>query len=126
MKWLTIFQIKRRSKTAKGALKVSYEHWCQLYDATAKELREKCQIEDMELHRGAFCGLCKYIKEKYGYCRCMDCVLGKFCENPLWYEANNTLRAWYFKDNSNWHAWKRACKALRDKLKELLEQGSKL
>jgi hypothetical protein len=48
MKWLTIPQIKRRSKTAKGALKVSYEHWCQLYEATAKELRTKLK-EDEDL-----------------------------------------------------------------------------
>ena len=41
MEWLTISQIKRGSKTAKGALKASYEHWCQLYDATAKELRRE-------------------------------------------------------------------------------------
>jgi len=60
MKWLTKTEIERRSKTAKGALKVSYEHWCQLYTATAKELREEFQRTGRNLIRGEYCGLCTY------------------------------------------------------------------
>ena len=120
MKWLTISQIKRRSKTAKGALKVSYEHWNQLYTATAKELRAECKRTDERLVRGMYCGLCIYYK--VGYSDCSDCILEDFCECNLWATANSELMDWFYKEKeSDWHAWKRACKALRDKLKELMD-----
>ncbi len=124
MKWLTIPQIKRRSKTAKGALKVSYEHWNQLYTATAKELRAKVKEVECELYYTEYCGLCSY------YCgvidndlSCDDCILQGFCggEDELWKIASTILESW-IEGVEDWHTWKRACKALRDKLKELMEK----
>ena len=122
MNWLTIPQIKRRSKTAKDALKVSYEHWNQLYTATAKELRAEYERTDKALARSDYCGLCTYHKknQRFGYCR--YCILEDFCEEDLWATANSKLIDWYDRDEGDWHTWKRACKALRDKLKELMEQ----
>ena len=65
MQWLTIPQIKRRSKTAKGALKVSYEHWNQLYTATAKELREAYAKNKVTIDHD-YCGLCIYYENVCG------------------------------------------------------------
>jgi len=120
MRWLTLTRIKRRSKTAKGALKVSYEHWCQLYDATAKELRVEFKRTDEDLIRGDYCGLCTYYKEKQHRGYCGNCVFEDFCEVSLWATANSELIDWYEKDEGDWHSWKRACKAVRDKLKSLI------
>ncbi len=125
MKWLTIPQIKRRSKTAKGALKVSYEHWNQLYTATAKELRAKYR-KDNYLILSTYCGLCIYYKYKFGrFTKCEHCPLGseRRCglDENLWSIADDTLIEW-IERSGDWHEWKRACKALRDKLKELMEQ----
>lgn len=124
MRWLTIPQIQNRSKTAKGALKVSYEHWNQLYTATAEELRAKVKKVGHELYWSEYCGLCHYY-----YCgevdndlSCNDCILQGFCggADELWRMAKDTLESW-INGKGDWHSWKRACKALRDKLKELME-----
>lgn len=130
MKWLTISQIKHRSKTAKGALKVSYEHWDQLYTAMAKELR--VQLEEQEnLIFCEYCGLCIYHSDKNGQNRkCKYCVFSPYCPRPsltpLWGTACDALRQWQRREignnRQNWHAWKRASKALRDKLKELMDK----
>ena len=130
MKWLTISQIERRSKTAKGALKVSYEHWNQLYTATAKELREKDKRTDRYIILGTSCGLCIYYTFKYDkYEKCNHCPLRQAMNSyrcghgdDLWTPALHALSDWTGK-KCNWHTWKRTCKALRDKLKELIEQG---
>lgn len=136
MKWLTKSQIKRRSKTAKGALKVSYEHWNQLYTATAEELRVKYKRTKGYLILSTYCGLCIYNKKQYGNSRkCGHCVFGKNhkCgfggygeDRDLWRMADDAIGDWIKeKEDGDWHAWKQACKALRDKLKELMvEQGS--
>jgi hypothetical protein len=121
MKWLTIPQIKRRSKTAKGALKVSYEHWCQLYDATAKELRAEYQKTEEELIDADYCGLCCYYG-KYGD-KCNHCIFNQYCPPGLWWSAFQAFNGWYEQTGGDWHSWKRACKAVRDKLKELMEQS---
>ena len=118
MKWLTISQIKRRSKTAKGALKVSCEHWCQLYDATAKELRAAYEKGKVKVTQDD-CGLC----ELYFEDACDGCPLGD-CSHPrtLYRKARWALDDWLsYKEDKNWQDWKRACKALRDKLGELLK-----
>jgi hypothetical protein len=121
MKWLTISQIKRRSKTAKGALKVSHEHWCQLYDATAKELRAEYKRTDEIIIKSNYCGLCTF-HGRGSYKACGSCVFNDFCEFDLWNRANNELNCWYDKESyGDWWNWKRACKAVRDKLKELME-----
>ena len=125
MKWLTIPQIKHRSKTAKGALKVSYEHWCQLYDATAKELRRKI-FANPDIDNSEYCGLCKYNYNTYGTDKkCYLCVFKPYCprpyETPLWGSAHDALKSWYNKTGGDWHSWKRACEAVRDKLGELFE-----
>ena len=122
MKWLTISQIKRRSKTAKGALKVSYEHWCQLYSATAKELREAYQNELSVDNED--CGLCIYYCHRHGNSmKCSYCPLKSCYLNTLYDVASRELDDWYDEeDNGDWHSWKRACKALRDKLKELMQE----
>lgn len=120
MKWLTISQIKRRSKTAKGALKVSYEHWNQLYTATAKELREALK-EGKVCTSIEFCGLCQY---RWPDCpKCVLALSNYMChsECSLFQTAATQLTIWLNKKYHNWHTWKRACKALRDKLKELME-----
>ena len=132
IRWLTIPQIKHRSKTAKGALKVSYEHWCQLYDATTKELRAKYKRTRGCISLSTYCGLCLYYKRYYGQTiKCDHCVLGKdhrcgYGEDDLdlWRTANDAMEDW-IKGRGDWHARKRAAEALRDKLKELIEQGSK-
>lgn len=122
MKWLTIPQIKRRSKTYKGALKVSYEHWNQLYMATAKELRaaywKKLFVDDRD------CGLCLYNIEHFGSHstkRCVQCPLVSCGAGSLYDIAKRELDKWYDNYDGDWHTWKRTCKALRDKLKELME-----
>ena len=128
MKWLTKSQIKRRSKTAKDALKVSYEHWNQIYTATAKELREKYN-KDSYLVLSNYCGLCIYYTFMHGrFNKCEKCPLSqgnilKRCgggDDLLWSIANGALSDWIEK-KGKWQEWKRACKALRDKLKELME-----
>ena len=123
MKWLTLTEIGRRARSKKGALEVSYEHWCQLFSATAKELREKYEKTDGEIQREDYCGLCRYDTKRYAYSgHCKACVFDDFCEFSLWGEANSALREWNYKANNiNWRAWKRAAKAVRDKLKELME-----
>lgn len=133
MKWLTISQITRRSKTAKGALEVSYEHWCQLYDAKAKELRVKYKRTRGYILLSTHCGLCDYYKRVHGNeMKCGYCVLGKThtyrCGYDggidLWRYATDAFEDWK-SGRGDWHSWKQACKDLRDKLKELIEQGSK-
>lgn len=124
MKWLTMPQIKHRSKTAKGALKVSYEHWNQLYTATAKELGVEYEKTNAYLNSSDYCGLCNYYTEKHGISnKCHYCPLRVQygCGGDLWGDADEALCAWGDGDG-DWHTWKRACKALRDKLKELMEQ----
>lgn len=123
MKWLTISEIKRRSKTAKGALKVSYEHWNQLYMATAKELRAERKRTGSSIILDSHCGLCRYHSDKAMENRkCGRCIFHPYCPQPVWGNAAFALRYWYYKyEKGNWHAWKRACKAVRDKLKELME-----
>ena len=122
MKWLTIPEIKRRSKTAKGALKVSYEHWCQLYDATAKELRAEYDRTSGDLTLNLRCGLCVYHTDEKGHRNCKDCVFDPFCPRPVWGNAYRALLRWYLKIEGDWHDWKRACKAVRDKLKSLIKE----
>ena len=123
MKWLTIPQIKRRSKTAKGALKVSHEHWCQLYDATAKELRAEYENTGGVFVDADYCGLCTYKKNSEGL-YCEHCIFGDYCpsNNGIYEQAAVRIDKWYRKDKGSWHAWKRACKAVRDKLKELMNK----
>jgi len=132
MRWLTISQIKRRSKTAKGALEVSYEHWNQLYTATAKELRAKYKRTKGYIFLSTHCGLCHYYKRVYGNdMKCSHCVLGKTtiyrCGYgggiDLWRHVIDAFEDWK-KGRCNWRDWERTCKDLRDKLKELLEQGT--
>lgn len=117
MKWLTIKEIEAKSKTAEGALKVSYKHWCQLYTATQKELREAYDREKIYVTQND-CGLCVL----YFYDDCLDCPL-KTCNSgrTLYRKAKNALNDWIFSDGK-WQAWKCAAKALRDKLKELTEE----
>ena len=128
MKWLTISQIERRSKTAKGALKVSYERWNQLYTATAEELRKEYE-RNSYIILGSHCGLCIYYTYKFGkYDKCENCLLfqgdiSKRCggsNDLLWLIAYRALSNWIEK-KGKWQEWKQAAKALRDKLKELME-----
>lgn len=126
MKWLTISQIKRRSKTAKGALKVSYEHWNQLYTATAKELSEEYERTNAYLDSSDYCGLCNYYAKEYGESnKCQYCpfAVNYGCGGDLWGDADEALCEWS-EEVGDWHTWKRACKAVRDKLKELMKQGT--
>ena len=127
MKWLTISQIKRRSKTAKGALKVSYEHWCQLYDATSKELREEDKRTSGCFILDSHCGLCRYHSNKNMQDRkCSLCAFRLYCPQPVWGMAARALSRWRNRTIGNnhqkWHTWKRASKAVRDKLKELMQE----
>ena len=118
MKWLTLTEIGRRARSKKGALEVSYEHWCQLYQATAKELRQAYANDKVSIDC-THCGLCRYHLSG----GCLTCPL---------FKADGTCVA--FSDNlysiarqkflgSDWRAWKRAAKALRDKLKELMDSN---
>ncbi len=119
MRWLTIPQIKRKSKTAKGALKVSHEHWNQLYTATAKELRAEYERTDEALVDADYCGLCNYKSDNR--LSCMDCVFRDYCPGYLWISAYEAIEKWYYRNSGDWHTWKRACKAVRDKLKSFME-----
>ena len=123
MKWLTLTEIGRRARSKKGALEVSYEHWCQLYDATAKELRAEINRIGYNLFYVEYCGLCVYnIKVEEN---CYDCILYKYCVGGerLWWNAKEALINWYDEEkDGDWHTWKRAAKALRDKLKELMQE----
>ena len=116
MKWLTLTEIGRRARSKKGALEVSYEHWCQLFSATASELR-RGYIEGKVDIGNEHCGLCRYYNDICG--KCLLCISDGCCK-----KASGTL----FTDardeflGSNWWAWKRAAKALRDKLKELMQE----
>ena len=119
MKWLTLTEIGSKAKSKKGALEVSYEHWCQLYQATAKELRKAIKEKKVDIGT-EHCGLCRYYHSK-----CLiECPLGTSngsCYNPggtFYAKARDEL---YHNNIQNWWAWKRAAKALRDKLKELME-----
>ena len=115
MKWLTLTEIGRRAKNKKGALEVSYEHWCQLYQATAKELRKALDEYKVEADY-SYCGLCRYCGDKV----CRDfCPLISCSKPSLFFTAWDQLGNW--KEGGDWQAWKRAAKALRDKLKELME-----
>jgi len=121
MRWLTASEIKHRSKTAKSALKVSHEHWTQLYTATAKELRDECERTNKSLSQASYCGLCAYHRQKQRDDYCAECILKDFY--GLWREANAELTHWFYGySDGDWHDWKRACKALRDKLKELMDE----
>lgn len=116
MKWLTISEIKRRSETAEGALKVSYEHWCQLYRATQKELREAYNSEKIYIDQNG-CGLC----ERYFVnLDCRGCPL-RSCdgEGTLYRKARNSFIDW-IDGNGTWKAWKQTSKAVRDRLKKLI------
>lgn len=123
MDWLTIEEIMARSKTAEGALKVSYEIWNQRYQATAKEYRQAIKEGKIELGY-EYCGLCRCYDSS-----CESCPLGKsdkHCRIPksLYHQAWRASDKWRIESKvSNWWVWKRAAKALRDKLKELMEKG---
>jgi len=121
MQWLTIEQIKRRSVTAEGALEVSYEHWNQLYTATAKELREKITETDGDIIDIDYCGLCNYREVSTVIDSCEQCIFYKYCPGGIYKIASVNLDEWYYR-NGNWYDWKRACKAVRDKLKELMQR----
>ena len=116
MKWLTIKEINRRSETAKGALKVSYRHWNQLYRATAKELRKAFEEEKIYIDQND-CGLCIF----YDFI-CSECLLNS-CdkETTLYRQARKAFDDWFY-GKGDWQDWKRAAKALRDKLKELMQE----
>ncbi len=123
MKWLTLTKIGRRARSKKGALKVSYEIWNQRYQATAKETRQILKEGKIELGCD-YCGLCRYYHAGVG---CDKCPLGKSdmrCYNgfSIYFRARVALDKWRKQPtSSNWWAWKKASKALRDKLKELME-----
>lgn len=126
MKWLTLTEIGRRARSKKGALEVSYEIWNQRYQATAKEYRQA--LKDDKIRLGcAYCGLCR----RY-WPNCDECPLGKSdrrCSNldSIYSQARIALDKWVKNPTvNNWWAQKRAARAFRDKLKELMvEQGSK-
>jgi len=118
MKWLKISEIKRRSKTAKGALKVSYEHWNQLYQATAKELRKEYEKTDGDISDADYCGLCKCREYIHGLCQ--SCIFDKYCPHGIWKDAHLALKYWINGDG-DWRTWKRTSKAVRNKLKELMQ-----
>ena len=118
MKWLTLTEIGRRARSKKGALEVSYEHWCQLYNATAKELRKAKRENKVDIGDD-HCGLCRYYKS-----RCSSCPLS--ASDSSCYKTSGTLYSvtrdeFRLRNLADWWAWKRAAKALRDKLKELME-----
>lgn len=121
MDWLTIEEIMARSKTAEGALKVSYEIWNQRYQATAKEYRQA--IKDRKIEFGCvYCGLCLFY---HPYCgNCPLSKSGMACRIPKspYHQAWRASDKWRIESKvRNWWVWKRAAKALRDKLKELME-----
>ena len=122
MKWLTLTEIGRRARSKKGALEVSYEIWNQRYQATAKEQRQACK----ERKAGLGCNYCGLCRRYWPYCM-TKCPLGKAdteCTKALslYSQGRMALDNWIREStSSNWHAWKRAAKALRDKLKELME-----
>ena len=93
MKWLTLTEIGRRARSKKGALEVSYEHWNQLYNATAKELRAEIDKVGQELYYTAYCGLCRYRESNSDDKDCWDCVLVNSCTTgeSLWYFAKKPL-----------------------------------
>lgn len=126
MKWLTLTQIGHRARSEKGALEVSYEIWNQRYQATAKEYRQARKDNKIGLGYN-YCGLCR---QYWPYCK-DECPLGKAdmrCgyHRSIYTRARKALDKWVEHPTvSNWWDWKRAAKALRDKLKELMvEQGS--
>ena len=125
MNWLTMTEISKRAKSKKGALKVSYEHWNQLYQAPAKELREAIKKSMVDVGN-EYCGLCKFYDSISSSTNCSRCPLGASDGNC--YKTSGNLYAEVrdaFLDlefNGDWWAWKRAAKALRDKLKELMNE----
>lgn len=120
MKWLTQSQIARRAKNEKDALKVSYEHWDQLYTAKAKELRREYARTKGCIADADYCGLCCY--RIYISNMCSSCIFNEYCPyDGIWDDAYSALRDWINRKGS-WHIWKRASKAVRDKLKELMDE----
>jgi len=123
MKWLTLTEIDRRARSKKGALEVSYESWNQRYNATAKEFRQALKNDKIRFGHD-FCGLCRRF---WPACE-SDCPLGKFDRccgktHSLYGQAFRAAEKWEKKPtSSNWWAWKRAAKTLRDKLKELMNE----
>lgn len=123
MKWLTLTEIGHRARSKKGALEVSYESWNQRYNATANELRQA--LKDGKIRFGCdYCGLCRHF---WPHCE-NDCPLGKSDMCCVKIHSLYT-QAWRAEENwrrtstsSNWWAWKRTAKALRDKLKELMNE----
>ena len=118
MKWLTLTEIGHRARSKKGALKVSYKHWNQLYQATAKELR-KAYEKKVDVNWD-YCGLCRYYRISGGT-NCRFCPLISCRAGSLYAKAVQQLAYWFnHNPKSDWLAWKRAAKAVRDKLKELM------
>ena len=120
MEWLTLTEIGRRARSEKGALEVSYEHWNQLYEAKADELRAAIKNEKVALDCD-HCGLCRH----YGWHGCDRCPLEIAdypCRHPNSIYRKASIQFFFWESgNKNWWVWKRAAKALRDKLKELLD-----
>lgn len=122
MNWLTTDQIKKAAKKSrKAALECSREHWRQLSEATAEELRTGVSRGLVSL-TDAHCAMC--IRHwKCGWCgTCPLYEAGHGCNGneSLWRTAEEALR--YAVDNtgrSSWSAWKRAAKAMYKKLCEV-------
>lgn len=119
MEWLTQSQIARRAKNEKDALKVSYEHWDQLYTAKAKELRKEYARTKGCIADADYCGLCQY--RAYIKAICIMCTFNKYCPGGIWSDAFDSLRGW-INGNNDWHTWKLTAKAVRNKLKELMDE----
>lgn len=118
MKWLTIEQIKVRSDTVEGALEVSHKHWCQLYAANAKELKDAYNKKKIYIDQRD-CGLCQLY---FCITDCYECPL-KSCdsERTLYRKAKNAFSDW-MNGVGTLKDWKSKAKAVRDKLKKLIDK----
>ena len=117
IEWLSLGEIEYRAKIYGewGALEVSYEHWDQLYRAKADELLDAYEGTDEEITGKRYCGLCiRHV--------CDFCPFNTWCGDSLWSWANSAIMKWECERSRNsWLEWKKASKAVRDKLSELLE-----
>lgn len=123
MDWLTIDQIQKAAKKSrKAALECSREHWRQLSEATAKELRQAWLSGSVAIG-SEDCSLCqRYGHDVLGCGRCPLNVAGHRCitMGSIWRRAQRHFHA-ILDDNDTkaWRSWKRAAKAMYKKLCEL-------
>lgn len=118
IEWLTKEYIRQQGKKSKrAAIECSRDHWKQLWQATEKQLREAYKKNVVGI-KGGYCSLCiRYYDYEAWKCS-HNCPL--VCESgSLWDVADDLFPKRHFSK------WKKAAKALYEKLDELASKYQK-